>query len=1054
MNKLNFMQANVHSTKKNKDTLIGFLHLLNIDAALLSETFSAEKFKIKIPGYNYINVARSDNYGGAGIMLRDNLAFSIIDTPREHDIQLCIVKVQRLELYIASVYITPNASEVIVKNYLRNELEKLKNKKVVFAGDFNAHDPLWGGQQTNKIGNVVLEIIRDCRLSLLNDGTATYNNKRGENSAIDLTFVSKNLQNVAESWKVEKDSINDEHFIITFSLTDQNTSSTFRPIITQDKKGICNELSELHVDENTPLKESLEKITAIINSHTHMRRSSRTAKLWWNDELKSSFEEFRLAMRAANKNPTPKNISHFIEIKNKWNKIRLEAKKKNAHEKISKLTSRVTTKELWDVANSIEGKKFSKPKSNFVMESNEQSEKFMEKIFLSPNNNDLNNNDDPNNNDLNNNDDPNNNDEFCDILTVEKFDEILKKKKERSAAGSDNISYFFLKSMSTSLKINFVNELNRVFEVGKVPQFLKQAKVIPIPKPQKDLCMLESYRPITLQNTAIKILGSAVLEKTEEFLLRNKIIPETSFGFQSHKSTISCTNFMRTWTTQKKAEGKNVVWIFLDMSGAFDCVNIEKLVTAMKEINFPKKIIRYFQSAFTARKITLTNNEGKLFTRITSNSLPQGASESPMLFNVYTAGLHKLSTENFAIAQLADDFTLMFAASNNRNLQQLTNGKLRAFVGELKKLHFEINAQKTSAQLYNFKSDKYTPQIEIDNHRIAFDSSTKVLGTIFDSSQQFRKQHEAIIQKIDQRCNVIKRLAGTKLCSHPSPLLTIYRAAIRSVVDYDAAIYGNGLKKHDNEVQRKLTSIQRLILGVPRTTPLNIVSALACEPPNFIRRQNLIAQQTMRESVTNSQSHKIWQKKWKVITQKYDEKLQKNVNPTFECFIEKNKFLASIEKVVVNEHKAKTLNIDMRLCDAIGKKEDASPTVMKALAMESIRKLPENSTQIYTDASKNGNDCGFGFLCPSTGHEERHKLENYASICSAELLAIKHALIYANEKKNHPSNHSDRFTLLMSSHTAPAQEKSVARNHSRYHKSVGENERKHLLDPITRWHRW
>lgn len=208
MGSINILQNNIHSINKNKDTLIGFLNAYKTHIAILSETFSMEKNPIKIPGYEYINTPRSDNYGGAGIIIKENLTYTVVNTPIEHDIQMCIIKIHKLNLVVMSIYITPSASEIVVKNYIKTELESLKNEKVLICGDFNAHDSLWGGNHTNKFGHVVLEIIRDFRLTLLNDGNNTYINKRGENSAIDLTLTTKNIQNRITNWKVQDDSVN------------------------------------------------------------------------------------------------------------------------------------------------------------------------------------------------------------------------------------------------------------------------------------------------------------------------------------------------------------------------------------------------------------------------------------------------------------------------------------------------------------------------------------------------------------------------------------------------------------------------------------------------------------------------------------------------------------------------------------------------------------------------------------------------------------------------------------------------------------------------------
>jgi ribonuclease HI len=993
MDKLNFLQNNIHSLNKNKDTLKGFLNIYKTHIALLSETFSMEKNQIKISGYDYINVSRSDNYGGAGILIRKNLAYSIIDTPREHDIQMCIIKIHKLNLHVISLYITPSASEVVVNNYLRAELEVLKKEKIIIGGDFNAHDLLWGGRSTNKFGEIVLEIIRDFHLSLLNDGSDTYINKRGENSAIDLTFTTKNIHNKIKDWKVQKDSVNGEHLIITFTLSKQNTKGTIKTKTIQNKNKICQELQRLECPPSLGLEASLEKISSIVAQNTKVIISESQPKLWWNDEIQTIFNEYREALRECNKHPFDSHVKKFNAVKKKWDRARFDAKKKSADDTISQITCNITGKEMWNIANGIDGKKTNRAQCNFVLECNTQSKKFMEKIFPDSHDNPLVDIELPGNiiDDV-----TPSSDDATPLIDEKSFEKILKNKKDTSCPGTDGISYLFLKNITNSMKTNIIDELNKIYNEEKVPDFLKEAKLLPILKPQKDKCSVDSYRPIMLQKTALKILGSAVLKEIDDFNIKNKIIPPTSFGFQQNKSTIACTNYMRTWTCNKRAEGKNVIWIFLDMSAAFDGVKIDMLVKIMNDFHFPKKIVSYIHSAFTQRKVTLVNNEGKKFSKLVNNGLPQGAPESPTGFNIYTANLHKLCTENFQLAQVADDFTLMFAAKSNKLLQQLVNGKLRNFVKALKELNFKINPSKTSALLFKHNNDEYEPKVEIDSHAIKMSTHAKVLGTTFDPYFKFKAHHESMQQKIDERSNVIKRLAGTKFGGHPSQLLTIYKATIRSVIEYDAAIYGDSLKRHDTALQKKQDFMLRLIVGLPKTAPSNIVAALSCEAPIIIRRQHVIQRQTLRECVTQSPSNSIWAKEWKKMQHKYE--FNRNViNPTYNCYINQHDFFSSIEIICYNKYKNATFNIHIELHHIIGKKENASNTTMRTLAQEFINKLPHNCIKIFTDASKIDDLCGYGFYCEMNNHQESIKLNNYASICTAELLAIKHALNYAKE---------------------------------------------------------
>jgi ribonuclease HI len=817
--------------------------------------------------------------------------------------------------------------------------------------------------------------------------------------------VTKNIQNNISEWKVENDSLNGEHLIITFNLTKQNLGGTIRRKVIQNKKSICETLQHTQCDESRTLEETLNEISEIISSNTKVVSDKRIPKLWWDNETATEFENYRSVLKNFNRSPNPQNARKFIEAKNKWHRLVREKKCKAFKEKIAKISPRTSTKELWKIVNSVDGRKNSAPKCNFILESEEQSRLFMESYFtpqdahssnvqrnLAPvvrsQTSNL-----PATDSFHSNQSNPNVDGPSDylILTEEIFDEILDSKRENSAPGSDGISYAFLKSLSQSLKLNIINGINIILKDNCIPDYLKSGKVVALLKPGKDKCSIESHRPIILQRTVFKLISSLALRFVEDFVLKNQIIPQSSFGFQKNKGTTMCTNYINTWINLKKSEGKNVILVALDMSSAFDCVQIDKLMEIMKSQKFPSFILELIKSALTHRTVTLTNNEGKSFTKIVDVGLAQGDPGSPGYFNIYSIPLHANKTKNFEVVQFADDNTLLFAADKNINLQQLVNGKLRAYSKTLKELNFKINPSKTAVLLFNHKHDSYIPKIELDGVVLKIQDHTKILGTIFESSMKFREHHEILMKKVDERCNVIKKLSTTRYGGHPSSLLMVFKASVRSVVEYDAPIYGNWMKRMDNSLQKKFNGILRLILGLPRTTPGNIISALASEPPAKIRRQSLILKQTVKECTNETLTNKIW-------SQLNSTQETKMKNSTTICYVNRKDFVNEVEKNKLNKFKNNTFDINVDIHIDIGNKAKFSEKSLKAIALSFINQIDSSRSILYTDASKIDTRCGFGVYCPSTNYKFKGKIKNYASICASEMLAIKYALIYAHEQ--------------------------------------------------------
>ena len=87
--------------------------------------------------------------------------------------------------------------------------------------------------------------------------------------------------------------------------------------------------------------------------------------------------------------------------------------------------------------------------------------------------------------------------------------EALKKSKD-TAAGLDNIHYQFLKRLPESCLNVLLNVYNDVWESGNFPPSWREALVIPIPKPGKDLKDPKNYRPIALTSCLCKTMERMV----------------------------------------------------------------------------------------------------------------------------------------------------------------------------------------------------------------------------------------------------------------------------------------------------------------------------------------------------------------------------------------------------------------------------------------------------------------------------------------------------------------------------------------------------------------
>lgn len=142
---------------------------------------------------------------------------------------------------------------------------------------------------------------------------------------------------------------------------------------------------------------------------------------------------------------------------------------------------------------------------------------------------------------------------------------ILNRKKKRSAAGEDRITYEMLRQLSPEVKQNLIVDLNRMWRNGCPDDSLKLIKVVAIPKPGRDQNTAAGKRPISL-------------------------VPRTSFGFRKHSSTNSCFTYVVNHIKANKREGYVSAMICIDLSNAFNAVQTNTLERILDSYLVPSEI--------------------------------------------------------------------------------------------------------------------------------------------------------------------------------------------------------------------------------------------------------------------------------------------------------------------------------------------------------------------------------------------------------------------------------------------------------------------------------
>ena len=130
---------------------------------------------------------------------------------------------------------------------------------------------------------------------------------------------------------------------------------------------------------------------------------------------------------------------------------------------------------------------------------------------------------------------------------------------------------------------------------------MKLAKIVPVLKPHKDPNVGASYRAISLLSCLAKTLEKIILPE----ITQN--IPNLSnqHGYKSKCSTDSALHIINNIIIQcfnKNKPPNRTIMVTLDMSKAFDTVNIHKLIPKLHSASIPPTIIKFVANYIKGRK--------------------------------------------------------------------------------------------------------------------------------------------------------------------------------------------------------------------------------------------------------------------------------------------------------------------------------------------------------------------------------------------------------------------------------------------------------------------
>lgn len=583
-------------------------------------------------------------------------------------------------------------------------------------------------------------------------------------------------------------------------------------------------------------------------------------------------------------------------------------------------------------------------------------------------------------------------------FTEQELEHALELSND-SAPGPDEVIYSMLKNLGTTGKQLLLQLFNKIYKEGKLPARWKEAYIIPILKDGKGATSPGSYRPIALTSCISKVLERMVNRRLVWFLESRGLLPRYQCGFRPGRSTIDSLVSLVTEAQNAYRRSEYLFTVFFDLAKAYDTCWKHLIMKELHKFGLRGELAKFIEDYLTDRhfRVRVGQNLSELFEQ--KMGVPQGGVLSCTLFsiaiNTVVQIIKRLSGITCSI--YVDDKRVSFATKNVEDgvlkIQRLLNRVLEWSL----KTGFRFSVDKTEWMVFHRTASAPLVGIQftLDGTVLKRVEVKKFLGMFLDVQLNFKAHIQYLRGKCLRTMNILSIISAANVGTDAKVLLRIYRALVRSILDYGCQVYGTAPKSYLECLDPVHHKGLRICLGAFRTSPKPSLYVEAYEPKLQYRREMLQMQYYARVKQFPP-SKTIVRLDDKSLDLKYSRKSQHPVALGYKV------------RKLSEEYGISYPNVSLIRESELGPWELIRPTVCMALAEYSKKNTTSEEfqqrfldhmhtadIQIYTDGSKSMQGVGAGVVTRGLYQNDQtvgRRLHNSASIFTAELYAIKLAL--------------------------------------------------------------
>jgi hypothetical protein len=394
----------------------------------------------------------------------------------------------------------------------------------------------------------------------------------------------------------------------------------------------------------------------------------------------------------------------------------------------------------------------------------------------------------------------------------------IRKLKPRTAPEGDGISNTLIRKLNPKAITRLTYLFNSILRLGYFPTRWKQAHVLAIPKPRKPPQDPGSYRPISLLSTLSKLLEKSVAKRLSRYA-ENNITRNEQFAFRKRHSTIAQLARLTDSITHGYNRNKHTGLVLLDIEKAYDTVWVKGLIYKLIYFNVPDYLVHFTQSYLTNRAFFVTVAGYRSPNKVISAGLPQGAVLSPLLFNLYTADIPRMS--NIHLAMFADDTALYTQSWRTDTITHRLSTAITRLLTYFSRWRLKINLSKTEAILLTKRRPFMAWMIRLKNVDIPCSTSLTYLGLKLTKTLNYTSHIELTIAKALGMLVTLFPLLSKESSLSMTTKLHIYKTVIRPMLTYAAPIWCSMSTSSYRQMKVVQNKYMRVVANTSSGTPLD-----------------------------------------------------------------------------------------------------------------------------------------------------------------------------------------------------------------------------------------